>query len=93
MSFAPVMWTVWSAFVVILAALYVYRSNITKNEEDQIFLDDSFEHEKVEQAVIAAKVSKVEPLVRISRWVVIAMTIFVIVYYIRDIMLQLNIIH
>ncbi len=93
MSFAPVMWTVWSAFVVILAALYVYRSNITKNEEDQIFLDDSFAHEKAEQAVITARVSKIEPLVRISRWVVITMTIFVVAYYIRDIMLQLNIIH
>jgi hypothetical protein len=93
MSFAPVMWTVWSAFVVILAALYVYRSNITKNEEDQIFLDDSFAHEKAEQAVITARVSRIEPLVRISRWFVIAMTVFVVAYYIRDIMLQLNIIH
>jgi hypothetical protein len=93
MSFAPVMWAVWSAFVVIMAALYVYRSNITKNEEDQIFLDDSFAHEKAEQAVITARVSRIEPLVRISRWVVVAMTVFVVVYYIRDIMLQLNIIH
>lgn len=91
MSFAPVMWTVWSAFVIVMAALYVYRSNITKNEEDQIFLDDSFEHEKVEQAVIAARVSKIEPLVRISRWVVVAMSVFVIAYYVRDIMLQLHI--
>ena len=93
MSFVPVMWTVWSAFVVILAALYIYRSSLTKNEEDQIFLDDSFAHEKAEQAVITARVSRIEPLVRISRWVVIAMTVFVVAYYIRDIMLQLNIIH
>jgi hypothetical protein len=90
MSFAPVMWAVWSAFVVVLAALYIYRSNITKNEEDQIFLDDSFEHEKVEQAVIAARVMKIEPLVRVSRWVVVAMSVFVIAYYVRDIMLQLH---
>jgi hypothetical protein len=90
MSFVPVMWIVWSAFVVILAALYIYRGNITKNEEDQIFLDDSFEHEKIEQAVITAKVTRVEPLVRASQWLVIAMSAFVIAYYIRDVALQLH---
>ncbi len=93
MSFVPVMWTVWSAFVVFMAAMYIYRSSITKNEEDQIFLDDSFQQEKAEQAVIAARASKVEPVVRISRWLVVAMSVFVIAYYARDIMLQLNILH
>ncbi|MGA2570270.1 MAG: hypothetical protein ABSF23_07090 [Terracidiphilus sp.] len=89
--FVPVMWIVWSAFVVVLAALYIYRSSLTKNEEDQIFLDDSFEQEKIEQAILAAKLSKVEPLVRIARWIVIVTTAFVIVYYIRDILIQLHI--
>lgn len=93
MSFVPVMWTVWSAFVIFMAAMYLYRSRITQNEEDQIFLDDSFEHERAEQAVIAARASKVEPVIRISRWLVVAMTVFVIAYYIRDIMVQLNMIH
>ncbi len=92
MSFAPVMWTIWSAFVVVLAALYIYRSSITKDEEDQIFLDDSFAHEKAEQAVITARVSRIEPLVRISRWVVVAMSVFVIAYYVRDVLLQLHLV-
>ncbi|MGA9063567.1 MAG: hypothetical protein WB341_18130, partial [Terracidiphilus sp.] len=73
--------------------LYIYRSSLSKNEEDQIFLDDSFDHEKAEQAVITAKLAKVEPMVRIARWLVIVMTVFVVAYYIRDILLQLNIIH
>jgi hypothetical protein len=93
MSFVPVMWTVWSAVVVFMAAMYIYRSNITKNEEDQIFLDDSFQHEQTEQAAIAARASRIEPVVRISRWLVVAMTVFVVAYYIRDIMLQLHIVH
>ena len=42
MTFVPIMWIVWSAFVCFAAALYIYRLNLTKNEEDQIFLDDSF---------------------------------------------------
>ena len=46
MTFVPVMWTVWAAFVTLMAGLYIYRSSLTRDEEDQIFLDDSFDHEK-----------------------------------------------
>jgi hypothetical protein len=86
MPFVLMMWMIWSLLVLILAALYIYRSNLTKNEEDQIFLDDSFEHEKAEQALIAAKVTKVEPMVRMARWIVIVATGFVIVYYVWSIL-------
>ena len=92
MTFVPVMWTVWAAFVVFTAALYVYRSSLTRDEEDQIFLDDSFEHEKSAQAVIVSKVAKIEPLVRIGRWLVIGMTVVVIAYYVWDIMAQLHLV-
>jgi hypothetical protein len=90
MTFVPVMWTVWSAFVVFMAALYIYRSSLTKNEEDQIFLDDSFSHEQAEQTAIAMKVAKVEPVVRIARWLVVGVSAFVLAYYVRDILLQLH---
>ena len=90
MTFVPVMWTIWSLFVVATAALYLYRSSLTRDEEDQIFLDDSFSHEKAAQAVIVSKVARVEPLVRIARWAVVAMTVFVIAYYVRDIIVQLH---
>jgi hypothetical protein len=73
-----------------MAVLYIYRSSLTRDEEDQIFLDESFDHEKAQQAVIASRVAKVEPLVRVARWLVVAMTVVVIVYYVRDIMLQLH---
>jgi hypothetical protein len=88
-----VLWSVWVAFTLFMAVLYIYRSNLTRDEADQIFLDDSFEHEKALQASITAKVGKVEPLIRIARLLVVAMTAVVILYYIRDIMVQLNIIH
>jgi hypothetical protein len=91
MTFVPVMWTVWAAFVVFAAALYIYRSSLTRDEEDQIFLDDSFEHEKAAQALIVSKVAKVEPLVRVGLWLVTAMTGVVIVYYAHDIMVQLGV--
>ena len=88
--FVPVMWTVWSAFVLFMAALYIYRSSLTKNEEDQIFLDDSFSHEQAEQAAITSRVAKVEPMVRVARWLVVGMTVVVVAYYVRDVMLQLH---
>ena len=88
MSFAPVMWVVWSALAAFTAALYVYRSNLTKDEEDQIFLDDSFDHERTAQAAIVAKVNKIQPILRIALWLVSVATLFVIGYYVMDFLRQ-----
>ncbi len=88
-----VMWGVWIALALLLTELYLYRSSLARDEEDQIFLDDSFNQEKAAQEAIAARVAKVEPWVRIARWMVVAMSVVVVVYYIRDILLQLNIVH
>ena len=92
MTLLPVMWTVWGVLVGAAAILHVYRGSLTKDEEDQIFLDDSFDHEKAAQAAIVAKVNKIEPMLRVAYWLVLAMTIVVIVYYVRDILLHLDII-
>jgi hypothetical protein len=84
----PVIWSVWSLCVLFLAVMYLYRSRITRDEEDQIFLDDSFSHERTAQAAIAEKVHKVEPLIRVSLYLVGAATILVIGYYIWDVFAQ-----
>jgi hypothetical protein len=87
------MWSVWGAFVALMLSLHIYRGSLEKNEDDQIFLDDSFEHEKAEQMAIVARVQKVEPALRVAKWLALVMTVAVIVYYIRDILLQLNVLH
>ncbi len=84
----PVIWSVWALCVLFLAAMYLYRSRLTRDEEDQIFLDDSFSHERTAQAAIAAKVQKVEPLVKASIWLAGAATVLVIAYYVWDIFNQ-----
>lgn len=84
MTFVPVMWSVWIVLMVIMAGLYIYRSSLTKDEEDQIFLDDSFEQERNAQAAIVARVNKIQPYVRISLWLAGLSTIFVIGYYLMD---------
>lgn len=88
MTIVPVMWSVWGVLVLFTAALYIYRSNLSRDEEDQIFLDDSFEHEKSAQAAIVAKVEKVQPILKLSLWLVGAATVFVVGYYVLDIFSQ-----
>ena len=93
MAFAPIMWSVWGAIVALMFSLHIYRASLEKNEDDQIFLDDSFDHERTAQMAIVAKVNKIEPALRIAKWLALGMTLVVIAYYIRDILLQLNILH
>lgn len=88
MTMVPVMWSVWGALVLVFSALYLYRSRLTRDEEDQIFLDESFDHEKNAQAAIIAKVNKIEPVLRVSMGLAAAATLFVIVYYLMDIVRQ-----
>lgn len=88
MSMVPVMWAVWAALVLVLAALYIYRSTLERNEEDQIFLDDAFEHERSAQSAIVAKVNKVQPVLRVSMILVSVATVFVIGYYVMDVVRQ-----
>ncbi len=93
MAFAPIMWSLWGAIVVLMFSLHIYRGTLEKNEDDQIFLDDSFEHERNAQMAIVAKVHRIEPALRVAKWLALAMTLVVIVYYVRDILVQLNIMH
>jgi hypothetical protein len=88
MSFVIMMWTVWAVLVLVTAGLFIYRSSLTKDEEDQIFLDDSFQHEQANQAAIVARVNKVQPILRMSIWLVGIATLFVIGYYVLDIVNQ-----
>lgn len=91
MTLVPVMWTVWGVIVASMLLLHVYRSSLEKNEDDQIFLDDSFEHERTAQSMIVAKVQKLEAPMRVVKWLAVVVTILVIAYYVRDIGRQLNI--
>jgi len=88
MTFVPVMWIVWGSLAVITAALYLYRSSLTRDEDDQIYLDDAFQHEKTAQEAIVAKVSKVEPALKVFMWLIAVATLFVIGYYVMDIVKQ-----
>jgi hypothetical protein len=88
MTIVPVMWTVWGFFAAITTVLVLYRASLNRNEEDQIFLDESFDHEKSEQEAIVARINKIEPVVRLSFWLVSAATLLLLVYYAWNIIAQ-----
>jgi hypothetical protein len=81
-------WAAWGVVVLFAVSLYIYRSSLQKNEEDQIFLDDSFDHQRTEQAAIVAKVHKVEPVLRVALWLVGIASLCVIGYYVLDVINQ-----
>jgi type VI protein secretion system component VasF len=88
MTLVPVMWVVWGVLAVAVAALYLYRSNLTRDEEDQIYLDDAFQHERSAQEEIIANVGKVEPMLRVAVWLVGGWTLLVAAYYVWDVVTQ-----
>jgi len=92
MSFDKLLWLVWGALALITIVLYVYRSRLERDEEDQIFLDDSFGQEKAAQEVIIAKVGKIKPVVHAFLGLTAAVTLLVVVYNVWQMLLALHLI-
>jgi hypothetical protein len=90
MNMVPVIWSVWGASILLMAIVSIYASRLGKNEEDQLFLSESSSHEKSEQAAIAGRIEKVQPLKRATLVLVGTTTLIVVVYYIFDIMHQFH---
>ncbi|MGP8270219.1 MAG: hypothetical protein ACLQLH_09145 [Terracidiphilus sp.] len=88
MRIVPLMWSVWGALVLLMIILKVYNSRLTRDEDDQLILDDSFNHVKAEQAMLMEKIHKLEPVVRIATVLAAVATLFVIGYYVLDMVSQ-----
>jgi hypothetical protein len=90
MNWVPVIWSVWGASIALMAGVILYASRLGKNEEDQIFLSESSSHERTEQAAIAMRVGKIQPVKRMAMILVGVTTLGVLVYYIFDVIHQLQ---
>jgi len=55
----------WGVLTAALIALLIYRSTLTMQEDDQLFLGESESHMAKEQVEIMAKVTKLGPLVKV----------------------------
>lgn len=63
---SPLIWllSIWGVLTGILIILLIYRSTLTMQEDDQLFLDESESHMQQEQMELLSKVNKINPLVR-----------------------------
>ena len=52
-------------FAVGLVILLIYRSTLTMQEDEQLFLDESESHMAQEQAEVMAKVNRITPVVKV----------------------------
>ncbi len=55
----------WSVVTGILLLLVFYRSTLTRQEDDQLFIDESSASRATEQSQLIAKVNKINPLVKL----------------------------
>jgi hypothetical protein len=64
---SPLGWmaSVWGVLTGILVILLIYRSTLTMQEDDQLFLDDTKSAMEQEQAEIMSKVNKINPFVKV----------------------------
>jgi len=55
----------WAVLTAVLIILLIYRSTLTMQEDDQLFLDESASQMAEEQRELMAKVNKINPLVKV----------------------------
>jgi hypothetical protein len=59
------MLTVWGILTAVLVILLIYRSTLTMQEDDQLFLDDTKSQMELDQQELIAKVNKLNPFVKV----------------------------
>ncbi len=65
LSYIPTMLIVWAVVTVSFLLLLAYRGQITRYEEDQLFLNGANNNEEQEQHEIVRKVKRIAPLIRL----------------------------
>ena len=55
----------WGVVTGVLLILLFYRSMLTRQEDDQLFIDESSSSRATEQSQLIAKVNKINPLVKL----------------------------
>ena len=84
MSAIPVMLIVWGVVAACFLALLAYRGQLTRYEEDQLFLSDVQSNEQQEQTEIVRKVNKLQPMIRVLGAAAAAMTVAIVRIFTYD---------
>ena len=65
MEAIPVLLIVWAAILACFLGLLAYKGQLTRYEEDQLFLNENVSQEQQLQSEIIRKVTKIQPFVRV----------------------------
>ena len=84
MSHLPVMLIVWGAIAACFLILLAYRGQLTRYEEDQLFLTETESNEQREQSEIVRKVNKIRPIVTLFGYAAALMTIGIVGLFTYD---------
>jgi hypothetical protein len=84
MSVIPVLLIVWAAITACFLGLLAYKGQLTRYEEDQLFLSDTVSHNEVMQTEIIRKVTQIQPFVRVLGIATAAMTAGIIGIFTYD---------
>ena len=84
MSAIPALLLIWALVAACFLALLAYKGQLTRYEEDQLFLNENESNEQREQSEIVRKVAKLAPLVRIFGIAAAVMTVCIVGIYTYD---------
>jgi hypothetical protein len=84
MESIPVLLIIWAAVVACFLGLLAYKGQLTRYEEDQLFLSDIRANDQELQSEIVRKVTKIQPFVRVLGIVSAIMTTGIIGIFTYD---------
>ena len=84
MNSIPVLLIIWAAISACFLGLLAYKGQLTRYEEDQLFLSDIRSNEQQLQGEIVRKVTKIQPFVRVFGVAAAVMTACIIGIFTYD---------
>jgi hypothetical protein len=86
----PTLLIIWAAVAACFLGLLAYKGQLTRYEEDQLFLSDIRQNEQELQTEIVRKVTKIQPFVRLFGVAAAIMTAGVVGVFTYDAWLRLR---
>jgi len=84
LSAIPTMLVIWAVVTITFLLLLAYRGQITRYEEDQLFLNGSHSNEEIQQSEIARKLNRIGPIIRLVGGAASLVTVGIVGLYMYD---------
>lgn len=91
MSLNPILLIVWAVLAIAFLGLLMYRGQLTRYEEDQLFISSGATQQAIEeQNNILTRVHKLTPILSVVGVAAAAMTVFVVGSYVWQAYLRIR---